>query len=140
MTPSIGRIYIKGIHIKVRKGPSLKYEEIKQVNQPNTFLISQEQNDWLELEKTKGWVYYNRIYIKFLKNIDLFNGCGVATINGDGINVRKGPSKNNNVVKQFNKTDTITTYVVFKVFNGWLNVGGNQWIYYDPKYILYRSI
>ncbi|RGP42305.1 N-acetylmuramoyl-L-alanine amidase, partial [Bacillus thuringiensis] len=28
-------------------------------------------------------------------------------------------------------------YDVYRVFNGWLNIGENQWIYYNPLYIIY---
>ncbi|MCP1126291.1 hypothetical protein NKR74_23845 [Bacillus sp. 3103sda1] len=139
MTVSIGRVYIQGLKINVRTGPGLGYQKIRQVNQPDTFLVSQEQHGWLELEGNNEWIYYDKSYIKFLKNTEKVDPPGIATIQGIGVNVRKGPSKNYDVVKQLNKTDAITQYAVYKVFNGWLNLGGDQWIYYDPSYISYNK-
>ncbi|MDZ3952314.1 SH3 domain-containing protein [Bacillus thuringiensis] len=133
MTISLGRVYIQGDNINVRKGPSKNYDVVRQVKKSDTFLVSQKQDGWIELEGNSEWVYDDSSYLQFLENTEL----DIATINGMGINVRKGPSRNYDVVKQLNKTDEIIKYDVYRVFNGWLNIGENQWIYYNPLYIIY---
>ncbi|RGP43726.1 SH3 domain-containing protein, partial [Bacillus thuringiensis] len=103
MTISLGRVYIQGDNINVRKGPSKNYDVVRQVKKSDTFLVSQKQDGWIELEGNSEWVYDDSSYLQFLENTEL----DIATINGMGINVRKGPSRNYDVVKQLNKTDEI---------------------------------
>lgn len=142
MTVSLGRVYIQGTKVNVRKGSDTTYSKVAQVNQPETFLVADQENGWLLIngfstsnnKVLNGWVKYDKSYIQFLEN---GSQTGVATINGIGVNVRKGPAKNYDVVKQLNKTDPITKYQVFEAEDGWLNLGGNQWIYYNPAYIKY---
>lgn len=67
------------------------------------------------------------------------NSYGVATIQGIGVNIRKGPAMPYDVVKQVNQTDAITQYQIFEIKNGWLNLGADQWLYYDPSYIAYQK-
>ncbi|WP_242222362.1 SH3 domain-containing protein [Bacillus cereus group sp. BfR-BA-01380] len=138
MTVSIGRAYIRGTHVNVRKGPNLGEAVIRQVNKPDSFLISQQVGQWLQGEDD-GWIYYDKSYIIFLENEDSVDPPGIAKINGIGVNVRKGPARGYDVIKQLNKTDAITEYAVYEVFNGWLNLGGDEWIYYNPDYIQYPS-
>lgn len=140
MTVSLGRVYIQGTKVNVRKGSDITYSKIAQVNQPETFLVADKENGWLLIngfsasnnKVLNGWIKYDKSYIQFLEN---GKQSGVATINGMYVNVRKGPTKNHEVVKQLNKTDPITQYQVFEAEDGWLNLGGNQWIYYNPEYI-----
>lgn len=50
---------------------------------------------------------------------------GVATVKVSELNVRQGPGTQYNVVKKVYKNES---YKVFAEVNGWLNVGGDQWI------------
>ncbi len=56
----------------------------------------------------------------------------VVYVEGTNINVRKGPGTNYSVIRQINKPES---YAVLSEKNGWLNIGDNQWIKYDPSYI-----
>ena len=61
---------------------------------------------------------------------------GVAYIDGSNVNLRSGPSTSNNVIRKLQKGES---YKVWGKLGNWLNVGGNQWIYYDSSYIRYNS-
>ncbi|EJR46394.1 hypothetical protein IIM_04805 [Bacillus cereus VD107] len=62
---------------------------------------------------------------------------GIATIAGDNVNLRDQPSMSGNVIRTLHHNEA---YKVFYEQNGWLNLGGNQFIYYDPSYIDYQLL
>lgn len=64
------------------------------------------------------------------------NETGIAYIEGNGVNLRKGPGTGYGVIHQLGKGEP---YQVFGESNGWLNLGGDQWIYNDPSYIRYTG-
>ena len=64
------------------------------------------------------------------------NGTGIAYIEGNDINLRKGPGTGYGVIRQLGKGES---YKVFAESNGWLNLGGDQWVYNDPSYIRYTG-
>ncbi|AHZ49090.1 TPA: N-acetylmuramoyl-L-alanine amidase [Bacillus thuringiensis] len=64
------------------------------------------------------------------------NGTGIAYIEGNGINLRKGPGTGYGVIRQLGKGEA---YEVWGQSNGWLNLGGDQWIYNDSSYIRYTG-
>lgn len=64
------------------------------------------------------------------------DGVVVAYINGSNVNLRKGPGTGYGVIRQLGKGES---YKVFGQSNGWLNLGGDQWIYNDPSYIRYTG-
>ncbi|MDZ5607915.1 N-acetylmuramoyl-L-alanine amidase [Bacillus pseudomycoides] len=57
---------------------------------------------------------------------------GVAYIEGYNVNLRKGPGTSYSKIRQLNKPES---YIVWDEKDGWLNLGGNQWIYYNPSYV-----
>ncbi|XLP22328.1 N-acetylmuramoyl-L-alanine amidase [Bacillus toyonensis] len=61
---------------------------------------------------------------------------GVVYIEGHNINLRKGPGTSYSKIRQLNKSEA---YQVWGEKDGWLNLGGNQWIYYNPSYIRYEG-
>ncbi|MDA2420706.1 N-acetylmuramoyl-L-alanine amidase [Bacillus cereus] len=61
---------------------------------------------------------------------------GVAYIDGFNVNLRSGPSTSNNVIRKLQKGES---YKVWGKLGNWLNLGGNQWIYYDSSYIRYKE-
>jgi len=61
---------------------------------------------------------------------------GIAYINGSNVNLRKGPGTGYGVIRQLGKGES---YKVFGQSNGWLNLGGDQWIFNDPSYIRYTG-
>ncbi|OUB08556.1 N-acetylmuramoyl-L-alanine amidase [Bacillus thuringiensis serovar yunnanensis] len=63
-------------------------------------------------------------------------GYGVAYIEGNHVNLRNGPSTNNAVIRQLNKPES---YIVWAEKDGWLNLGGEQWIKNDPSYVKFEK-
>ena len=61
---------------------------------------------------------------------------GIAYINGSNVNLRKEPGTGYGVIRQLGKGES---YKVFGQSNGWLNLGGDQWIFNDPSYIRYTG-
>ncbi|CAH2465111.1 N-acetylmuramoyl-L-alanine amidase [Bacillus mycoides] len=61
---------------------------------------------------------------------------GVAYIDGYNVNLRNGPSTSNSIIRQLGKGES---YKVWDKLGNWLNLGGNQWIYYNPSYIRYEG-
>ncbi|CUB58794.1 Bifunctional autolysin precursor [Bacillus subtilis] len=61
---------------------------------------------------------------------------GIAYIEGYNVNLRKGPGTSYSKIRQLNKPEA---YVVWGEKDGWLNLGGDQWIYNDPSYTRYTG-
>ncbi|ANS45932.1 N-acetylmuramoyl-L-alanine amidase [Bacillus thuringiensis] len=61
---------------------------------------------------------------------------GIAYILGNNVNLRKGPGTNNDVIRQLN---TPESYQVWAEKDGWLNLGGDQWVNYNPDYIRFEK-
>ncbi|MFU2028135.1 N-acetylmuramoyl-L-alanine amidase [Bacillus wiedmannii] len=62
---------------------------------------------------------------------------GVAYIEGYNVNLRSGPSTDNSVIRKLQKGEA---YKVWGKLGNWLNLGGNQWIYYNSSYIRYNGM
>ncbi|PEA88287.1 N-acetylmuramoyl-L-alanine amidase [Bacillus thuringiensis] len=63
-------------------------------------------------------------------------GIGIAYIEGTNINLRNAPSTSGAVIRKLNKPEN---YLVWHEQNGWLNLGGEQWMFYDPSYIRFEK-
>ncbi|MGH0485869.1 N-acetylmuramoyl-L-alanine amidase [Bacillus mycoides] len=61
---------------------------------------------------------------------------GIAYVDGYNVNLRSGPGTNYGVIRQLDKGKA---YQVWGKQGDWLNLGGNQWIYYNPSYIRYEG-
>ncbi|WP_170953407.1 SH3 domain-containing protein, partial [Bacillus cereus] len=61
---------------------------------------------------------------------------GIAYIEGNHVNLRKGPGTGYEVIRQLGKGES---YKVWGQSNGWLNLGGDQWVYNDSSYIRYTG-
>ncbi|MCQ6288600.1 SH3 domain-containing protein, partial [Bacillus cereus] len=57
---------------------------------------------------------------------------GIAYIEGYNVNLRKGPDTSYSVIRQLNKPEA---YQVWGEKDGWLHLGGEQWVKYSPNYI-----
>lgn len=137
VTPKdIGVVNILGQNVNLRTGPSTSYSVIRQLNAPESYVAYGENNGWLGLGANQ-WVYYDRSYIQYIKyhNSD-GSPIGTATILGNNINLRTGPSTSNSVIRQLNAPES---YAVYQYQNGWFDLGAGQWIYYDPSYIAYHA-
>ena len=54
----------------------------------------------------------------------------------DECKFKKYSSTTSAVIRQLNSPES---YLVYINENGWLNLGGNQWVYNDPAYIKYTQ-
>ena len=61
---------------------------------------------------------------------------GIAYIEGYNVNLRKGPDTSYSVIHQLNKPEA---YQVWGEKDGWLNLGGDQWVKYNPAYIRFEK-
>ncbi|MEI3893179.1 MULTISPECIES: N-acetylmuramoyl-L-alanine amidase [Bacillus] len=61
---------------------------------------------------------------------------GIAYIEGYNVNLRKGPSTSYSKIRHLNKPES---YVVWAEKDGWLNLGGEQWIKNDPSYVKFSK-
>ncbi|MDA2634968.1 N-acetylmuramoyl-L-alanine amidase [Bacillus cereus] len=61
---------------------------------------------------------------------------GIAYILGNNVNLRKGPDTSYSVIRQLNKPEA---YQVWGEKDGWLNLGGDQWVKYNPAYIRFEK-
>ncbi|WP_142335860.1 N-acetylmuramoyl-L-alanine amidase [Bacillus thuringiensis] len=57
---------------------------------------------------------------------------GIAYIEGYNVNLRKGPGTSYSKIRQLNKPES---YIVWAEKDGWLNLGGDQWVKYDSSYV-----
>ncbi|MED1116454.1 N-acetylmuramoyl-L-alanine amidase [Bacillus paramycoides] len=60
----------------------------------------------------------------------------IAYIEGYNINLRKGPGTSYSKIRQLNKPES---YIVWGEKDGWLNLGGEQWIKNDPSYVKFSK-
>ncbi|PEF30303.1 N-acetylmuramoyl-L-alanine amidase [Bacillus thuringiensis] len=58
-------------------------------------------------------------------------GLGIVYITGTNINLRKSPSTSGEYIRKLNAPES---YIVWAEKDGWLNLGGDQWVYGDPSY------
>ncbi|MEI4618356.1 MULTISPECIES: N-acetylmuramoyl-L-alanine amidase [Bacillus cereus group] len=61
---------------------------------------------------------------------------GIAYIFGNNVNLRKGPGTNYEVIRQLNTSES---YQIWAEKDGWLNLGGNQWVKHSPDYIRFET-
>lgn len=61
---------------------------------------------------------------------------GIAYIEGYNVNLRKGPGTSYSKIRQLNKPEA---YVVSGEKDGWLNLGGKQWMKNDPSYVKFEK-
>ncbi|MCU5682752.1 N-acetylmuramoyl-L-alanine amidase [Bacillus wiedmannii] len=61
---------------------------------------------------------------------------GIAYIEGYNVNLRKGPGTSYSKIRQLNKPES---YIVWAEKDGWLNLGGEQWIKNDSSYVKFSK-
>ncbi|PFU01574.1 N-acetylmuramoyl-L-alanine amidase [Bacillus thuringiensis] len=61
---------------------------------------------------------------------------GIAYIEGYYVNLRKGPGTSYSKIRQLNKPES---YIVWAEKDGWLNLGGDQWIKNDSPYVKFSK-
>ena len=61
---------------------------------------------------------------------------GIAYMEGYNVNLRKGPDTSYSVIRQLNKPEA---YQVWGEKDGWLNLGGDQWVKDNPAYIKFEK-
>ncbi|WP_141531060.1 N-acetylmuramoyl-L-alanine amidase, partial [Bacillus thuringiensis] len=60
---------------------------------------------------------------------------GIAYIEGYNVNLRKGPGTSYSKIRQLNKPES---YIVWAEKDGWLNLGGEQWVKYNSEYVKFE--
>ena len=60
---------------------------------------------------------------------------GITSL-GNNVNLRKGPGTNYGVIRQLNQPEA---YQVWGEKDGWFNLGGEQWVKYNPAYIRFEK-
>ncbi|PFJ07563.1 N-acetylmuramoyl-L-alanine amidase [Bacillus cereus] len=68
--------------------------------------------------------------------LDYLKSHGIAYIEGYNVNLRKGPDTSYSKIRQLNKPEP---YVVWAEKDGWLNLGGEQWIKNAPSYVKFNK-
>ncbi|PDY46423.1 N-acetylmuramoyl-L-alanine amidase [Bacillus pseudomycoides] len=126
----IGIATIAGDNVNLRDQPSTSGNVIGTLYHNESYKVFYEQNGWLNLGGNE-FIYYDPSYICYCNYI------GIATITGDNVNLRDQPSTSGNVIRTLHHNES---YKVYYEQNGWLNLGGNQFIYYDPSYIDYELL
>ncbi|MEJ9181181.1 N-acetylmuramoyl-L-alanine amidase [Bacillus thuringiensis] len=61
---------------------------------------------------------------------------GIAYMEGYNVNLRKGPGTSYAKIRQLNKPES---YIVWAEKDGWLHLGGDQWIKNDPSYVTFEK-
>ncbi|MGR5865597.1 N-acetylmuramoyl-L-alanine amidase [Bacillus cereus] len=61
---------------------------------------------------------------------------GIAYIDGYNVNLRKGAGTSYSKIRQLNKSES---YIVWAEKDGWLHLGGNQWMKNDPSYVKFEK-
>jgi N-acetylmuramoyl-L-alanine amidase len=132
----IGVAKILGTNVNLRTSPSTRSSVIRKLNVPESYLVYQVSNGWLDLGGGQ-WVYYDPSYIEYIKysNPD-GSPIGVVDILGNNINLRTGPSTSSSVIRALNAPES---YLAYAYKDGWFNLGASQWVYYDPSYMKYRQ-
>ncbi|MEH7541639.1 MULTISPECIES: peptidoglycan recognition protein family protein [Bacillus cereus group] len=132
---SIGTITITGTGVNLRTGAGTNYP-VKRKIAPNTYIVWAMRDGWACVGGDE-WVYadpsYTTLKLNGSPNQTKPVVTGVAYILGTNINLRKAPSTNAAVVRKMNKGEP--PYKVWAREGDWLNLGGDQWIFYNPSYI-----
>ncbi|MFX3630011.1 MAG: N-acetylmuramoyl-L-alanine amidase [Ectobacillus sp.] len=132
----IGVVNILGTNVNLRSAPSTNASIIRKLNKPESYLVYQQQNGWLDLG-SEQWVYYDPSYIEYIKYRNLDGSpIGVVSILGTNVNLRSGPSANAAVIRKLNKPES---YLAYQYQEGWFDLGAGQWVYYNPAYIRYKQ-
>ncbi|WP_416829030.1 N-acetylmuramoyl-L-alanine amidase [Ectobacillus polymachus] len=124
--------------LNVRSEPSLNGSVLKVVHKGEVYIVYCEQNGWYNVGGNE-WISGKQEYVKFAPNEQTSSPqqitSGNAIILVDALNVRSGPSIDSSIVKVVHKGET---YRVYYEENGWYNVGGNEWICANQKYVRFR--
>ncbi|PNK40065.1 N-acetylmuramoyl-L-alanine amidase, partial [Bacillus thuringiensis] len=64
-TQGLGIAYMEGVNINLRKGPSTSSDVIRKLNEPESYIVWEERDGWLNLGNS--WVKYDSSYIYFAR-------------------------------------------------------------------------
>ncbi|TKI80039.1 GH25 family lysozyme [Bacillus mycoides] len=126
----VGIATITGNDVNLRNQPSTDGDVIRVLHHNESYKVYYEENGWLNLGGNE-FIYYDPSYICYCNYI------GIATITGDDIDLRDQPSTNGDVIRVLHHNQS---YKVYYEEDSWLNLGGNEFIYYDSSYIDYELI
>ncbi|WP_379971063.1 SH3 domain-containing protein [Ectobacillus sp. sgz5001026] len=124
--------------LNVRSAPSINGSIVKVVYKGEAYQVYYEQNGWYNVGGNE-WISANSAYVSFVPSgtsASQPNVTGIATILVRNLNVRATPNMTGRIVKTVKKGEK---YIVFSEQNGWYNVGGNEWINANPRYVSFQS-
>ncbi|MRB06496.1 N-acetylmuramoyl-L-alanine amidase [Bacillus thuringiensis] len=64
-TQGLGIAYMEGVNINLRRGPSTSSDVIRKLNKPESYIVWEERDGWLNLGNS--WVKYDSSYIYFAR-------------------------------------------------------------------------
>ncbi|ETF00020.1 N-acetylmuramoyl-L-alanine amidase [Bacillus thuringiensis] len=64
-TQGLGIAYMEGVNINLRRGPSTSSDVIRKLNKPESYIVWEEREGWLNLGNS--WVKYDSSYIYFAR-------------------------------------------------------------------------
>ncbi|EJS63483.1 N-acetylmuramoyl-L-alanine amidase [Bacillus cereus] len=64
------------------------------------------------------------------------SGTGIAYITGKNVNLRKGPGTQYDSIRKLNAPEN---YKVWGRSGGWLNLGGDQWVYENSEWLCFEA-
>lgn len=128
---SIGTITITGDSVNLRTGAGTNYP-VKRKIAKGAYKVWAMQNGWACVGGDE-WVYADPSYTTLKLNEQPSKPVtGTAYITGANVNLRNEPSKNGAVIRKLNSPEN---YKVWAKQGDWLNLGTNQWVFYDSSYI-----
>ncbi|MEK4697782.1 N-acetylmuramoyl-L-alanine amidase [Bacillus sp. FSL M8-0063] len=129
----IGIITISGEGLRIRTGAGTNYP-VKRPIEKGDYIVWATKDGWACVGGDE-WVYADPSYTTLKLNGQPPTQkpvTGVAYILGTNVNLRKAPNVNGEFIRKLNKPEN---YKVWGKEGDWLNLGGDQWVKYDPSYI-----
>lgn len=124
-TKSIGQATVTGTNINIRKGPAKDKEIVATAQQDDVIdILKKINNDWVSVRTKDGVEGY--MAAQFLQTIEkkkeIKNTTAIkkAIISGTNINVRKGPSTNEEVVGTLQQDDVVD--IIKEVNSEWASI------------------
>ncbi|MDL4841438.1 N-acetylmuramoyl-L-alanine amidase [Aquibacillus rhizosphaerae] len=123
-------------NLNVRSGPGTSFDTITQVNQGETFEITDNQDEWIEIkiDQTTGWITKEFVTIREESTIE--SDTSKIWILYDGTNIRDQASTDGKIVSQINKGEVLQTK---SEVNNWVEIEWDGKQGYIPSWLVESS-
>lgn len=115
--------------LNVRNQPSTNGAIVQQIYKGEEYKFFAVSNGWYDLGVNQ-WA--SGTYLQVISGGTPAPTTGIAYITGYNVNMRSGPGTGYGVVRQLNAPEA---YKVFAEKDGWLNLGGDQWVKNDSSFL-----